>query len=581
VADEPPSDATTATVVIATRDRPADLAACLRALDGQDASAPFQVVVVDDGSTPPARVPAPVRVVRTAGVGPGQARNAGIRAATGDVILFTDDDVVVDAAWVSRALAHLREHPEHAGVEGAVRSPPWDPLYESSIETSAPGHHWTCNVAYRREALVAVGGFAAGFPAAHCEDRDLGLRIAALAPIGFEPGMVVTHTPRALSMRQTIRRGRLVASDIELERRHPGVFPDGRIPLSGRLMPPIRLARNWLAHARPGSAYRLRSPRRVARFAVVATGQVALAAWTAWGPRSRSAPRHAPEVARRNPVEPAGRRLARSAKRLARRVLPDAVHRVYRRRRVARGIARFAPREVTHAYGATTLTVALADSLAEGWYDHDWPALPELERLRDHGLLPGARVFDIGAHQGVVALMLADAVGPSGHVIAVEAEPHNARMAERNRRLNDARNLEVVHAAGAATSGSVLFAESLNGHVEDRGRRWGKVEVPAVTVDELAERHGSPDVVLVDVEGFEGEVLAGAERTIAGRRTTFLVEVHVGHGLDRPAEEVVAVFDSAYRLLVAPASGETDRFAPYRRGEEVLGDRFFLIAAPA
>ena len=567
--------------MIATRDRPAELAACLGALDRQDAAAPFQVVVVDDGSAPPARVPAHVRVVRTEGVGPGQARNAGIRAATGDVILFTDDDVVVEPEWIARALAHLEAHPEHAGVEGAVRSPPWDPLYESSLETAEPGHRWTCNVAYRREVLLAVGGFAAGFPAAHCEDRDLGLRVAARAPIGFEPRMLVTHTPRALTVRQTIRRGRLVASDIELERRHPGVFPKGRIPLSGRLMPPIRLARNWLANARPGSPYRLRSARRIARFAVVASGQVALAAWTAWGPRSRAGPRHAPEVARGQDMQPAGPRAARSAKRLVRRLLPDGVHDVYRQRRITRGIERFTPREVTHTYGVTTLTVALADSLAEGWYDHDWPALPELERLRDHGLAPGARVFDIGAHQGVVALMLADAVGPSGHVLAVEAEPHNARVAERNRRLNDARNLEVIHAAGAATSGSVLFAESLNGHVADRGRRWGKVEVPAVTVDELAARHGAPDVVIVDVEGFEGEVLAGAAGTIAARRTTFLVEVHVGHGLDRPAEAIVACFDASWRLLVAPATAETDRFAPYRRGDAALGERFFLIAAPA
>ena len=176
--------------------------------------------------------------------------------------------------------------------------------------------------------------------------------------------------------------------------------------------------------------------------------------------------------------------------------------------------------------------------------------------------------------------MLADAVGPAGRVLAVEAEPHNARVAERNRALNDARNLEVIHAAGAAAPGSVLFAESLNGHVETGGGRWGKVEVPAVTVDELATRHGSPDIVLVDVEGFEGEVLAGAARTIAERRTTFLVEVHVGHGLDRPAEEILAFFGSSYRLLVAPAWGETDRFAAYEAAAETLADRFFLIAAP-
>ena len=267
------------------------------------------------------------------------------------------------------------------------------------------------------------------------------------------------------------------------------------------------------------------------------------------------------------------------AKRVVRRLLPESVHRVVRRRLIAWRIARFSRRAVTHSYGATRLTIELADSLAEGWYDHDWPALPELERLRDHGLVPGARVFDLGAHQGVVALMLADAVGPTGHVLAVEAEPHNARVAERNRALNDATNLEVLHAAGAAAPGSLLFAESLNGQVANQGRRWGTVEVPAVTVDGLADRYGRPDVVLVDVEGFEGEVLAGAARTIAAGTTTFLVEVHVGHGLDRPPEDIVAVFGSSYGLAVAPARGEADRFAAYEQGSETLSDRFFLIAA--
>ena len=59
--------------------------------------------------------------------------------------------------------------------------------------------------------------------------------------------------------------------------------------------------------------------------------------------------------------------------------------------------------------------------MGAGWYDHDWPELPEIALLKQHGLRPGARVFDIGAHQGVVALMLSKTVGPEGFVLAVEA----------------------------------------------------------------------------------------------------------------------------------------------------------------
>ncbi len=242
------------------------------------------MIVVDDGSQPPARADGPldVTVLRTSGLGPGQARNLGVQAARSDVILFTDDDVVVEPDWVTCAVSFLVAHPDHVGVEGVVRSAPWDPLYESSIEVSEPGHHWTCNIAYRRTAFELAGGFASSFPAAHAEDRDLGLRVEALGPIGFQPRMAVTHSVRRMTARQMIRRGSFVASDIELESRHPGVFPPGRIPVSGRLMPPIRLGLDWVRRARPGSPYRPVTPRRATRFAVVASGQVLSAARAAW-----------------------------------------------------------------------------------------------------------------------------------------------------------------------------------------------------------------------------------------------------------------------------------------------------------
>jgi hypothetical protein len=80
------------------------------------------------------------------------------------------------------------------------------------------------------------------------------------------------------------------------------------------------------------------------------------------------------------------------------------------RRRVLRikyAIRIFRRRAVTHVYHGSPLTVRLADPLAKGWYDHDWPELAEITLLRKGRLHEGARVFDLGAHQGVVALVLA------------------------------------------------------------------------------------------------------------------------------------------------------------------------------
>lgn len=262
------------------------------------------------------------------------------------------------------------------------------------------------------------------------------------------------------------------------------------------------------------------------------------------------------------------------AKTLARRLLPHPLYRRYRRRRVAALIAGYAPRDVTHTYGGHTLRVRLADPLAEGWYDHDWGELEAIAFLRAHGVLrPGATIFDLGAHQGIVALMLAREVGDTGCVVAVEAEPHNARAAAANRALNHAHNLTVLHAAGAASAGTISFAEGLNGQIDER-TSTGNVEVPAVTIDGLARQHGTPDLVLVDVEGYEGQVLDGAAATLAGGATSFLVEVHEAlAAYGGRAEEIVERFAGCERFVAV----EDDEPFVALEGNPPPG-RFFLAA---
>ncbi len=250
---------------------------------------------------------------------------------------------------------------------------------------------------------------------------------------------------------------------------------------------------------------------------------------------------------------------------------------------VARRVARYPNRVVRHTYGPSELAISLEDPVAEEWYDHDWPVPPELACLGDSRLLPGARVFDIGAHQGVVALMLSHLVGPHGEILAVEAERHNYEVAVRNRDLNGAANLELINAAGAATEGWLHFRGRLNGTVEGRGR-LGLARVPGVTVDSLAAHHGAPDVVFVDVEGYEHEVLRGAQRTLATGTTDFFVEVHVGHGLEGLGGSVQMVLEhfdpDRFRRLASRAGNERDRYQllPIERSAGVLTDRFYLVA---
>jgi FkbM family methyltransferase len=255
-----------------------------------------------------------------------------------------------------------------------------------------------------------------------------------------------------------------------------------------------------------------------------------------------------------------------SLKRLARRVLPHSLYRRYRQRKIAQEIAGYRTREVSHVYGGQTLRIRLEDPLAEGWYDHDWQEPAVMGFLRERGVLvPGARIFDLGAHQALVALMLARAAGSSGSVVAVEAEPHNARVAAINRDLNDAANLTIVHAAGAASEGFTSFAEGLNGQVDEHTQS-GNVTVPTVTIDGLARDHGTPDLVFVDVEGYEGHVLDGALATLANGRTSFVVEVH--------DPDTLAAFGASSAAIA-------ERFAGFERYVAIDDDDPFLrLAGP-
>jgi FkbM family methyltransferase len=263
-----------------------------------------------------------------------------------------------------------------------------------------------------------------------------------------------------------------------------------------------------------------------------------------------------------------------AAKSVVRALLPEPAYRSYRTRRIHFQIRRFQPRVIRHTYGRHDLLVRLEDPLGEGWYDRDWPQPPEVDFLSEH-LGAGARVFDLGAHQAVVALMLARTVDP-GPVIAVEAEPHNARLAQRNRDLNDARNLTIVHAAAAERPGMIRFAEGLNGRVDETSK-WGKVQVPAVTIDQLTQQYGAPDVVFIDIEGYEFKALQGARHTLK-RGPAWVVEVHTPHLVDADVGDILDTFPQ-YRLYAA-SDRDDRRFRPLDECRQVMAERFFLIALP-
>lgn len=266
---------------------------------------------------------------------------------------------------------------------------------------------------------------------------------------------------------------------------------------------------------------------------------------------------------------------------LLRRIVPRPLWARLRTARARRQLSAFPRRLVQHQYGGFPLDVVISDAVAAEWYDHDVRLPPELEILQRGRLITGARVFDLGAHQGVIALMLARLVGASGQVVAVEAVAHNARCAEENRRLNNANNITVLHAAAAEREGTLQFEDGGGSHVATDSAEWSSTTVPAVTVDSLAEQYGPPDVLYIDVEGYEQHVLDGARNTLQNARPDCFVEVHVAAGLEQFGGSIAGILahfpPSRYEVHVRDAD-EHAEFSPITADAVNRRTRFFLTA---
>ena len=136
----------------------------------------------------------------------------------------------------------------------------------------------------------------------------------------------------------------------------------------------------------------------------------------------------------------------------------------------------------------------------------------------------GDVVWDVGANVGWYTRRFLEQVGPGGHVVAVEPVPANAR---RLALLAESERLTVLQAALATTDGRASFAVSgENGETSCIDGASGPLDVRVARGDTLAEQGvPRPQVVKIDVEGFEGDVLDGMGTLLADVRGV-VVEVH-------------------------------------------------------
>jgi len=201
-------------VIIPTYNRASLLKECLLSLNRQTYPVnAFDVIIVDDGSTDSTsqlveqmtakKLKYKLTFLRKENGGPAKARNLGIQNASGDLIAFTDDDCIVDEYWLeylSKAFIQI----DIAGVGGKVLAKErglfseyleFKRILEPRQSEGKIDFLITANACYRKDVLIAVGGFEEKIKNPGGEDPDLSFKVTQEKGyrLVFEPKAIVYH----------------------------------------------------------------------------------------------------------------------------------------------------------------------------------------------------------------------------------------------------------------------------------------------------------------------------------------------------------------------------------------------------
>ncbi len=219
----------------------------------------YEIVLVNDGSTD--RTSAighahpRVRVIDIPNGGLSAARNVGLAEATGEIVAYTDADTRVDRDWLTFLVQPFltsdvvasggpnvvpADDPPIAQCIARAPGGPTHVLLDDRIAEHVPG----CNMAFRRDALLAIGGFNPIYLRAG-DDVDVCWRLQARGgKIGFASAALVWHHHRASVQaywRQQVGYGE---GETWLMAHHPEKFLDGHMLWHGRIYSPLPFVRS-------------------------------------------------------------------------------------------------------------------------------------------------------------------------------------------------------------------------------------------------------------------------------------------------------------------------------------------------
>ena len=203
---------------------------------------------------------------------------------------------------------------------------------------------------------------------------------------------------------------------------------------------------------------------------------------------------------------------------------------------------------------------------------------PKILRTLKMYLKPGATFLDIGANIGYFTLIASSLVGRSGTVVAFEPSLRAIELLSANLRLNQVQNVVIYSIAVGKESALGTFYQATPNNIGasslcQLASAVGIERVPVYRLDDLLEPMGfRPDVVKIDVEGFELDVIRGMEVLLRRSRPVVLCEVTVEWIINRgqdPNDMLKLMEDLGYSTFVI------------REGAEITFERLKEISSTA
>jgi FkbM family methyltransferase len=203
----------------------------------------------------------------------------------------------------------------------------------------------------------------------------------------------------------------------------------------------------------------------------------------------------------------------------------------------------------------------------------------------------GMHIVDVGANVGFFTLLFASLVGPRGRVLAIEAEPINARLLAANVAMHRLANVDILPVAVDRARGEIRLAlceaGNLGGYSGARG--GGPTAAPAWPLDDLVNPNVPVHLVKIDIEGMDHRAVAGMRGIVQRWAPTVVAEFHpalIAEGGDRPEEVLAGYAEMGFEVSVLgwdidrlAHEGGMDLRSLVRRNGHVMGDEAAIVAA--